>query len=479
MISIVNRPNLAILTEAINITREAWRGYITQILTREEILAIVFDFFSQNPKDLGYIKQKAHEVEAIQCSVRDIIDISCGHYITPELVQKHASNKIGSEFNDAIKNIRSIKDIRNEVCHPPSKDITPDQLTRDLLRIHNFLASINAAKQVVDTIDSLDSLEPFSQSYLPQGLVKTRDRLEAVDQARRSTENQMQRQRVLLLPFFSIVSGITGVLLVSALAIFQPTQFQQMLVSMTSVVPPMVSAPVPILVPAKLYAENKQEYASIVVALQRAENDLTSKDEELTSVRSGLAEKETELIEINFELERTQDVLTTVQTTLLSTEKALEVIKAEQADTAESVTGELLEVSDPSVPTLIDTTRVRTGPGAAFEVVETLPKGVTVQLVGIDASGDWYLLSSSSWVPATNIDGQIPESLPVTTLGRVLVAAANLRQEPTTVSPVLGTVRQGQIVVLVGQQEGSQPAGTWYQLDSGDWIYGDLVAVLP
>ena len=279
-------------------------------------------------------------------------------------------------------------------------------------------------------------------------------------------------------------------LLVSTLAIFQPGQLQQMLFMVTSVVSPILApVPEPNFGTAEWSAGGSEaESASLAAALQRAEEELASKVNtetesaevrvELERAKIDLTTAQAEVLAQNTELETLTAELATVRTVLLNTEKALEVIKAEQADASDAVTREQIEVLDVSVTTLIDATGVRVGPGTEFEIVETLPKGATVQLIGIDASGDWYLLSSSSWVSAANVGGRIPESLPVATLGRVLVDA-NLRQEPTTVSPVLGTARQGQIIVLVGQQEGSQPAGTWYQLDSGHWIFGDLVAELP
>ena len=60
-----------------------------------------------------------------------------------------------------------------------------------------------------------------------------------------------------------------------------------------------------------------------------------------------------------------------------------------------------------------------------------------------------------------------------------VLTGANLREEPTTASPVQGGVPAGNVIVVVGQKEGGPPAGIWYQLDSGLWIYGELVANLP
>ena len=294
------------------------------------------------------------------------------------------------------------------------------------------------------------------------------------------------------LPLLAVIGVAMGLLLLLAVAIFQPGYFQQMLVSTTSIVSSMgvsvrtrsfdsVEAPV---------LEEELEFASFAAALQRTEA-------ELAAARSELASKvqvEAELAEVRAELERTQSVLTrveaevavknieleelaSVQTALLNAEQELAAIQTERADFLDSEANEQLAIADTSVPKLTTATRTRTGPGEAFEVTEILPNGASVQLTGIDVSGRWYLLSSFHWVPVANVSGRIPEALPVVTLGSVLVDA-NLRQEPTTNSPILGTAREGQTVVLIRQQEGSQPAGTWYLLASGYWIYGDLVTEL-
>ena len=118
------------------------------------------------------------------------------------------------------------------------------------------------------------------------------------------------------------------------------------------------------------------------------------------------------------------------------------------------------------------------GPSSEFEVRgESLQAGSTVEVLGVDASGDWYVLSNRYWIPAFAVRFA-PDDLTVTSAPYVLTGA-NLREEPTTASPVQGGVPAGNVIVVVGQKEGGPPAGTWYQLDSGLWIYGELVANLP
>ena len=126
------------------------------------------------------------------------------------------------------------------------------------------------------------------------------------------------------------------------------------------------------------------------------------------------------------------------------------------------------------------TTEVRmyAGPGIEFEVKgEILQAGTTVEVLGIDSSGDWYVLANRYWIPALAVRFA-PDDLAVTSAPYVLTGA-NLRAEPTTNSPVQGGVSAGSIIVIVGQKEGGPPTGTWYQLDSGLWIYGELIAGVP
>ncbi len=538
VISIVNRPNLDTLTTAIDITREAWRNYITGILQRPAVLEVIHACFAQNPgrSDLEAIKARADEVEKQQRSVRDIVDISCGHYIMPELVRQHVADNIYVEFTKALKDIRPIREFRNEVCHPPCDDIPRDELIPKLRRIREFLESINSSKQFVKAITSLElssrllSQDPVeetksklktakrtrqkaeAQVQKQQGTVEERDRAlerakaqiaeekrtrqeaeaqvrhqhgiakgldQALEKAQAQTQEMLKTRlvRILLLPL-AVAIGLVSVM---ALAIFQPGHFQQLLVATTSGVSSLgISVPVYIFGPAEAFVP-EIEFASLAADLQKTEEKLATAQSELESK----AQIEAALAKTSAELESTRSVLMTVEAEVAAKNIELEElatelaeVQVEQTDTAASEANEKSAITDISAPTLITATRSRTGPGEEFEVAGILPEDASVQLTGIDASGQWYLLSSANWIPVANVSGRIPEALPVATLASVLVNA-NLRQEPTTNSSILGTVLAGQTVVLIGQQEGSQPAGTWYLLASGYWIYGDLVVESP
>ena len=59
------------------------------------------------------------------------------------------------------------------------------------------------------------------------------------------------------------------------------------------------------------------------------------------------------------------------------------------------------------------------------------------------------------------------------TLSGTITKNANLRAGPATTYAVVGTVKQGQTVTIIGKND----AGTWYHLDSGQWIATFLVKV--
>lgn len=61
----------------------------------------------------------------------------------------------------------------------------------------------------------------------------------------------------------------------------------------------------------------------------------------------------------------------------------------------------------------------------------------------------------------------------------VVDLAANLRAEPTTDSSLTDVVRRGDLVYVVDVVEGEAPdggSGSWYQLDSGDYLYSRYAA---
>lgn len=256
---------------------------------------------------------------------------------------------------------------------------------------------------------------------------------------------------------------VTALAMVSllALAIFRPGTFLQ------------------VLAPFQPELITTTEIVEELIAIQSV---LQERADELASLRSELQERETELATVQTELATqasTVDELRAAQSRLANTEEELTVVQVSLQEAEEELAVAQAAVAAQPDTVLAVPTRVYIGPGTEYEGRWVLPAGEPIRLTGTDSSGDWYLLSSRYWIPGANIEGQLPGNLPVRAIPSVLANVANLREEPTSNAPVGGVVPAGQTIVLVGQKEGGPPAGTWYQLDSGLWIWGDLVADAP
>ena len=151
---------------------------------------------------------------------------------------------------------------------------------------------------------------------------------------------------------------------------------------------------------------------------------------------------------------------------------------------------------------------LRSGPGANFTKVGSLPAGQTVIITGCNTACDWYQLDSGAWIAAFLVEpvaGAVPGT-PVATLQATATATAtaslvgttptsvpsaapantptaqvggpsansggNLRAGPGTAYARVGGVQAGQSLSIMGKNE----AGDWYQLADGNWIAAFLVA---
>jgi uncharacterized protein YgiM (DUF1202 family) len=160
------------------------------------------------------------------------------------------------------------------------------------------------------------------------------------------------------------------------------------------------------------------------------------------------------------------------------------------------------------------TANLRGGPGTNFDIVGQAPAGQAVQIVAVSADNQWYLLADGAWV-ATFLIAQQPAGVPVVTdaiLAQVtgggaatptpaatqevtpattaavtptlavttpttptVTTDANLRSGPGTEFNVLGGTVTGQALNIVGRNAD----GTWFRLDNGGWVFGELVANAP
>jgi uncharacterized protein YgiM (DUF1202 family) len=203
--------------------------------------------------------------------------------------------------------------------------------------------------------------------------------------------------------------------------------------------------------------------------------------------------------------------------------------------------GPPIEATQTVTATTNDAANLRSGPGTTFDVVVGAPFGTVVTVVGRVEAGDWYLLADGNWifaallgdpitvVPVVDAEGNIiagpnqgrnvlellpltesdastsptatpepveevtgnadeettsadtstgdvtsEETPPVTTQPTVS-EPANLRAGPGTAFDIVGSAEVGTVVTITGRN----PAGDWYQLTEGAWIFAALVTNVP
>ena len=144
---------------------------------------------------------------------------------------------------------------------------------------------------------------------------------------------------------------------------------------------------------------------------------------------------------------------------------------------------------------------LRSGPGGTFDRVGGAGFNTEVTVVGKFATDNWYLLDTGAWifgellasapdVPEVNADGTPVGSTPApsteaapapTTVPGATAASptantiANLRAAPNTSAAITGSTTVGQALVVVGKNA----AGDWLKLESGAWIFAELVDNIP
>ncbi|HHW85677.1 MAG TPA: SH3 domain-containing protein, partial [Chloroflexi bacterium] len=126
--------------------------------------------------------------------------------------------------------------------------------------------------------------------------------------------------------------------------------------------------------------------------------------------------------------------------------------------------------SDVATPAVTDSAAVGDGavgaPALASEPtpqsVATTP-GTTEQAPAISLAA---LLPTPTPQVVVEVAAPAAEAAPAT-----VITAANLRQSPSTEAAIVGAAAEGEEVKIVGQTAD----GTWFQLESGAWIFAQLV----
>ena len=115
----------------------------------------------------------------------------------------------------------------------------------------------------------------------------------------------------------------------------------------------------------------------------------------------------------------------------------------------------------------------RVGPGEEFASRGLVPAGREVNLIGTNANGTWSLMDDFHWIRSAAVNN-IPDGLPVLN-HPTTNTNANLRAAPDSNSAQRGVLGPGTALLLDGWTLGSNPDGIWYHLDTGEWIYSELV----
>ncbi|MBX3051233.1 MAG: SH3 domain-containing protein [Caldilineaceae bacterium] len=167
----------------------------------------------------------------------------------------------------------------------------------------------------------------------------------------------------------------------------------------------------------------------------------------------------------------------------------------EPTPTADSVT----QLPTVSIPVAVrGQAELRTGPGAEFDAVGLVDAGATILISGQDESGEWFQLENGNWIPGESLASKPPVPVllptpdvtpeatpatsdpaevatPVTPVAVQVNADANLRSGPGGTFDRVDGANFGSEVLVVGKFA----TDNWYLLDSGSWIFGELLVSVP
>lgn len=145
---------------------------------------------------------------------------------------------------------------------------------------------------------------------------------------------------------------------------------------------------------------------------------------------------------------------------------------------------------------------LRTGPGLDFDAVGLVDAGATILVVVQDETGQWFQMENGTWIPAEALTTRPPVPIvlptPVPTEETVPAATPEAAENPTPAAPATPVVvrvnadanlRSGPGATFErvgGANFGSEVTVTgkfatdnWYLLDSGAWIFGELLETAP
>lgn len=125
---------------------------------------------------------------------------------------------------------------------------------------------------------------------------------------------------------------------------------------------------------------------------------------------------------------------------------------------------------------------VRVGPGTGFAIAGLLSTGEAVPILGVSPDGGWWYVAApfgEGWVSNISVTAANTSGVPVRDPGSMATVASgalNVRSGPGPFAGVLGQLRQGAQVLVLGQN----PDGSWLQVRSPHgvgWVSAQLVVL--
>ena len=160
----INRPNRDALAKAIDIFRDEMRPFLIESLNRTPGL--------KAEEAIRQSLQLEHQTIDFDRNLKQNSDMESAIDVNqfPRLVDHHWQDVFSSRFNDdqtIVGKLRSIKEARNEVYHPPTSDLELKYTQRCLTHIAYVLGKADAheGKQSVERIRSALTRQSVPRSY--------------------------------------------------------------------------------------------------------------------------------------------------------------------------------------------------------------------------------------------------------------------------------------------------------------------------
>lgn len=152
------------------------------------------------------------------------------------------------------------------------------------------------------------------------------------------------------------------------------------------------------------------------------------------------------------------------------------------ASAAETLLGSTHAAQTGPYATSSGAVNVRTGPGTGFSIIGVLYTNEVVPILGVSPDRAWWYINArfgEGWVSTTSVTANNVSNVPVRDPGPTATVSSgvlNVRSGPGPYAGVLGQLRQGQQVQVLGKNSD----GTWLKIRSpfgAGWVSAQLVVL--